>query len=351
MGQAKRPDARNQLAQMQERMRQNVKYAGPDSALPASLAHPQPSITKPVGATDHNETPGTVIHSIPLDRIIVREGFNVRSEVLEDEELNALAQSMKQLGLMHPITVIAQDDHYAVVSGHRRLQAASYLQWTTIPAVIQTWDESTQTVANYVENRHRAAVSPFDEARRAVLLMERHGWSLRETATQLHESLGRLSALVRIYRNPQLRMAMEAERLPLRWLNRFTVLVDREGVEHIPGAIEAYLTWITKEHPTWERFLEALATTQAQGTLPEVSRRAPAPSSPVFDRVWTSAQHLAQLTERYQAKLSPDELLSVAQALITQGELLADAARRRAVPVAAAIDGSKTPDAQRGVQR
>ncbi len=30
MGQAKRPDARNQLAQMQERMRQNAKYAGPD---------------------------------------------------------------------------------------------------------------------------------------------------------------------------------------------------------------------------------------------------------------------------------------------------------------------------------
>ena len=50
MGQTKQPDARNQLAQMQERMRQNVKYAGPDSASPASLANPQRSTTEPVGA-------------------------------------------------------------------------------------------------------------------------------------------------------------------------------------------------------------------------------------------------------------------------------------------------------------
>ncbi len=350
MGQAKRPDARNQLAQMQERMRQNVKYAGPDSDIPTPLAIPESSTTETVGEMDKNRTPGAMIQIIPLDRITVREGFNVRSEILEDEELNALAQSMKQLGLIHPITVIAQDDHYAVVSGHRRLQAAYYLQWATIPAVIQTWDEQTQTVANYVENRHRAAVSPFDEARRAVMLMERHGWSLRETATQLHESLGRLSALVRIYRNPQLRLAMESDQLPLRWLNRFTVLVDREGVEHIPGAIDAYLTWISKEHPTWERFLEALAMTQGQGALPGISSRSASRQSPLFDRVWTSAQHFAQLAERYQAKLSPDELLSVAQTLIAQGESLAETARRRSDHVSA-TEGSTNTDPQPSVQR
>ncbi len=257
---------------------------------------------------------------------------------------------MVQLGLIHPIIVIVEDDHYAVVSGHRRLQAAHYLEWAAIPAVIQTWDDQTQTVANYVENRHRAAVSLFDEARRAVVLMERHGWPLRETATQLHESLGRMSALVRIYRDPQLRMAMESDQLPLRWLNRFTVLVNREGVEHIPGAIDAYLAWITKERPAWERFIEALAMTQGQGVLPGASGRPVSHQSPLFDRVWASTQHLAQLAERYQAKLSPHELLSVAQTLIAQGESLAETARRRSAHVSAA-ESSTNSDPQLGVQR
>lgn len=333
MGQSKR-GALQQLDQFKERIVENVRFAGAEPVEEQETVSPTdapfgeaPDPKNPLGAAAGS------VQQLPLDRIIVRPGFNVRAEVVEDDELEALAQGMADVGLIQPIVVIPYDEtQYAVVAGHRRLMAARFLRWSVIPAIVQTWDDRTQRVANYIENRHRATVSPFDEAKRAVELMEAHGWSLRETAIRLHESLGRLSALVRIYRNPRLRLALESEQLPLRWLNRFIVLVDHEGREKLAGSLDVYLAWITKERPTWDHFLEALEQTQVHGLLPRMpSRAAPAPT-PAFERVWASTQRLHHLAERYQAKLSTEELLTMAHTLIAQGESLAEVARRRSAP-------------------
>lgn len=274
---------------------------------------------------------------IPINRIVVRDGFNVRSEIPQDDEFEALVKGMAEVGLLQPIVVTPHGTRqYALIVGHRRLAAAKVLGWAAIPATIKDWDQDTQVRANYMENRHRASVSPYDDAKRAVDIMESKAWSLRRTAVYLGDSLGRLSGLVRIYRNPQLRLELEAGKIPLRWLNRLVVLLDHEGQDKIPGGVEAFLSWIARENPSEERFLEVLEETKAQGTLPGVGARGQAVPTPVFDRVWTSAQKLGQLTEKYERQLSRDELMAVAHSLITQGEQLAEAAQRRPVESPAA---------------
>ena len=333
MGQPRR-GALSNLDEIKKQLKDNEKFAG--NAVATSEQSTPVDATTATGAITYSEgQSGYTAQAIPIDRIVIRDGFNVRSEIPQDDEFEMLVQGMAEIGLMQPIVVVPHGGgQYAVVLGHRRLLAAQTLGWTSIPAAVKNWDAETQERANYMENRHRSSVSPFDDAKRAVDVMERTGWSLRKTAAYLGDNLGRLSGLVRIYRNPQLRLALEEGRIPLRWLRSLAQLVDPEGVERIPGSIEAFLFWLVNMKPSEDQFKEAIEAARAQGVLPGRSERTTSPPAPLFERVWKSTQQLEQLADRYQAQLSAEELLTVAQALISRGEQLAAAARRRGVSVA-----------------
>ena len=61
---------------------------------------------------------------IPIQ--LIRRGTNIREE--EDMEIMELAESIKQNGLLNPITVIRKEHHYEVAAGHRRFLALKILQ-------------------------------------------------------------------------------------------------------------------------------------------------------------------------------------------------------------------------------
>lgn len=329
MGKTRR-GALSNLDALRQEVEANKKFAGtadPDIR-EAESGDEANDVTPPLSSTEAEDI--RAAQEIPVSQIVVREGFNVRSEIPQDDEFEMLVQGMSELGLMQPIVVVPHDKgQYAVVVGHRRLMAAQTLGWDTIPATLANWDADTQTRANYMENRHRVSVSPYDDAKRAVDIMASRGWSLRKTAAYLGDNLGRLSGLVRIYRNPPLRLALEEGRISLRWLRSLAQLVDQEGVEKIAGSIEAFLFWLAMAKPSEEQFKEAIEATRAQGVLPGRSERTKVEATPLFQRVWKSTQQVGQLADRYQAQLSADELLTVAQTLIAQGEKLTAAARRR----------------------
>src|SRR5674476_443844 len=80
-------------------------------------------------ATVPQETPAATaptaeLRSIPLSQISVAEGFNPRGEVIEDAELQALAQTMRERGCLAPIRVRATDGGYVLIAGGRRFRAA-----------------------------------------------------------------------------------------------------------------------------------------------------------------------------------------------------------------------------------
>ncbi len=338
MGQPRR-GALSNLDEIKKQLKANEKFAGNAVATsePRTPIDPVDTTTAAGAITAPEDPSGNTAQVIPIDRIVVRDGFNVRSEIPQDDEFELLVQGMAEIGLMQPIVVVPHGhDQYAIVLGHRRLMAAKVLGWADIPVRIETWDEETQTRANYMENRHRANVSPYDDAKRAVDIMERRGWSLRKTAAYLGDNLGRLSGLVRIYRNPQLRLALEEGRIPLRWLRSLVQLVDQDGAERIPDSIETFLFWLANAKPSEAQFKEAIEAARAQGVLPGRPERTRPTPTPLFERVWQSTQKLEQLADRYQTQLSAEELLTVAQTLIAQGEKLAETARRRGASV---VDG------------
>ena len=89
--------------------------------------------------------------------------YQPRKEFRPDE-LADLESSLKESGLLQPITVRAAAAGWELIAGERRLRAATRLGWTDIPAVVKDVDDRTLLVLALVENLQRANLNALEEA-------------------------------------------------------------------------------------------------------------------------------------------------------------------------------------------
>jgi len=119
------------------------------------------------------------IQEIDLDSIVVSE-FNTRKDLdagTEDTSLDELASSIREKGLLSPVTVVRRKDgKFDLIVGQRRYLACKKLGMRTIPAVIrEDLNGLDATALSLVENVHRADMSPTDKAKAYKALYDRYG--------------------------------------------------------------------------------------------------------------------------------------------------------------------------------
>lgn len=97
---------------------------------------------------------------------IVPNSMNLRSDA-DKNNLHELAESIKAVGLINPITVRVYDDNlaqYQIVSGERRFKAAKLAGLEEIPAIIRDLDDNQTMEIIITENLQRKDPNPLDEA-------------------------------------------------------------------------------------------------------------------------------------------------------------------------------------------
>lgn len=98
---------------------------------------------------------------------------------ISQEELEELAQSIKSIGLLQPITVRRKSYgetnalYYEIVCGHRRYEAAKLAGLTDIPCIVRELSDEEAYEIMVTENLQRKDVDPFDEADAFTALRER----------------------------------------------------------------------------------------------------------------------------------------------------------------------------------
>ena len=103
--------------------------------------------------------------SIPIEAIRHRPDARHRS----DEALNALAESMDEIGLINPILVRhVGDGQFEVVAGSHRLQAAELNGWREIAALVTDDDDLHAEMAMIDENLVRTELSPTERAQQTA---------------------------------------------------------------------------------------------------------------------------------------------------------------------------------------
>ena len=79
-------------------------------------------------------------------------------KVIDNEEMNALIESIQEQGILSPIIVRPKENtenEYEIISGHRRVRAATKAGMTEIPAIILPLDRDAAAIAVVDSNLHR----------------------------------------------------------------------------------------------------------------------------------------------------------------------------------------------------
>jgi ParB family transcriptional regulator, chromosome partitioning protein len=124
-------------------------------------------------------------------------------DVFDDDELDGLAESIRDMGLLQPVVVRQIDDErYELIAGERRLRASKRAGLELIPAVVRRTDDADLLKEALVENIHRVQLNPLEEAAAYQQLLEDFDFTQEELASKLGKSRPAISNALRLLSLP-----------------------------------------------------------------------------------------------------------------------------------------------------
>ncbi len=116
----------------------------------------------------------------------------------QDESLDALAVSIKEVGVLQPIVVRRGDTGFELIAGERRLRAAKAAGLATIPAVVRESDDTESLREALIENIHREDLNPIELAEAFRELLEELELRQETLAERLGVSRSHVANTVRL---------------------------------------------------------------------------------------------------------------------------------------------------------
>lgn len=139
------------------------------------------------------------LFSIPID--CITSNPNQPRRLFDQESISELAESIKQYGLIQPITVRQISDlEYELIAGERRLRACIMAGITVIKAIVITASESDSALIAMIENLQREDLNYFDEAIAYKRILHDHGYTQEELAKQLGKNQSTIANKIRLLR-------------------------------------------------------------------------------------------------------------------------------------------------------
>jgi len=124
---------------------------------------------------------------LPIHR--VEPNPNQPRRDFDEEELQALADSIATHGVVQPLTVRElPSGYYQIIAGERRWRAARMAELSQIPAVIIEADDKKTMELALIENLQRQDLNPVEEAMGYRSLMEDYGLTQEDTAKRVGKS-------------------------------------------------------------------------------------------------------------------------------------------------------------------
>ena len=123
-------------------------------------------------------------------------------EHFDEEALGALAESIREVGVLQPVLVRADGDGYELIAGERRWRAARRVGLQSIPALVRTADNLSVLQQAIVENVQREALNAIEEAAAYHQLIEDFGLTHDEVAARVGRSRATVTNTLRLLQLP-----------------------------------------------------------------------------------------------------------------------------------------------------
>jgi ParB family transcriptional regulator, chromosome partitioning protein len=176
----------------------------PQAPAPTQFSAPLDAIPEPPLAEPSSElapVPGARFAELPVGAI--HPNPKQPRHVFDEEALEELKVSIREVGLLQPIVVRdLGDDRYELVMGERRWRAAQAVGKETIPAIVRDTRDDAMLRDALLENIHRANLNPLEEAAAYQQLLEEFGATHEELAKRIGRSRPQISNTIRLLNLP-----------------------------------------------------------------------------------------------------------------------------------------------------
>jgi ParB family chromosome partitioning protein len=145
----------------------------------------------------------TLVESISISKITA--GIYQPRKHFDHAELEELANSIKESGLIQPITLrkVSDEDHYEVIAGERRLRAAKLAGFLEIPSIIKKINNHEALELALIENIQRTDLSLIEEAVGYKKLIEEFSYAQEQIAKKIGKSRSHIANLLRLLTLPK----------------------------------------------------------------------------------------------------------------------------------------------------
>src|SRR5271168_1675966 len=148
------------------------------------------------GSLDASELIQIAVDQIDANPYQPRRRFNA-------DDIAALADSLRQHGMLQPVLVRAMGDRYQLIAGERRLRASIEAQLHEVPARILVLDDQRVFEIAMVENLQREDLNAIDKASAFRQYLARYGGTQEELAGRLGLDRSTVSNLIRLLELPE----------------------------------------------------------------------------------------------------------------------------------------------------
>ena len=121
----------------------------------------------------------------------------------DDKTIDELAQSIRETGIVQPVIVAPEDDHYKIVVGERRWRAAQRAGLRRIPVLIRNIPKDKQLEVSLIENIHREELNALEIAHAYQRLIDDHGYAQHELADKVGKDRSSVTNYLRLLKLPQ----------------------------------------------------------------------------------------------------------------------------------------------------
>ncbi|OLF75431.1 chromosome partitioning protein ParB [Maricaulis sp. W15] len=163
-----------------------------------------------------NERPSTSsrdgVRMIPIE--LIAPNPDQPRKTITEPELNALAESIADKGIVQPILVRPVDggERFQIVAGERRWRAAQRARLHDVPALVRELTDRETLEIGIVENVQRADLNPVEEAQAYRQLIDRFGHTQEDVAQAVSKSRSHVANMMRLLSLPDMVLKLLAGR-------------------------------------------------------------------------------------------------------------------------------------------
>ena len=150
------------------------------------------------GMLKEEEKPLEQFIKVPISQILMNP--HQPRKLFKEEEIRNLANSIKEIGLIHPLSVrkVQNSEYYELISGERRLRASKSAGLKKIPVIVRKIDALQSAETALIENIQREDLCPLEIAQALQFLIEKYQFNQETLAKKIGKQRSTIANYLRL---------------------------------------------------------------------------------------------------------------------------------------------------------